>query len=88
MTVNRTWETQTLSRVYMVSSRSLEISRWERETDGDDQKNELEGEMGDGGSDTDSTRSKESLTVSVGRTLRGQPVQEWQRNFRSQANAE
>lgn len=44
--------------------------------------------MGDGGSDTDSTRAKESLTVSVGRTLRDQPVQEWQRDLRSQANAE
>ena len=38
-------------------------------------KNELEGEMGNEGSDIDSTRPKASLTVSIGRALRDQPVQ-------------
>lgn len=31
----------------------------------------------------DSTRPKESLTVSVGRALRDQQVQEWERSFKS-----
>lgn len=54
----------------------------------DDQKNELEGEMGNGGDAIDSTRPKESLTVSIGIALRDQPVQEWQRSFKLMLNDE
>ena len=39
--------------------------------------------MGNEGSDIDSTRPKESFTVSVGKALRDQQVQEWQRSFKS-----
>lgn len=43
--------------------------------------------MGNRESDTDSTRPKEPLTVSVGRALRDQPVQEWERSFKSWAKS-
>lgn len=44
--------------------------------------------MGNGGDAIDSTRPKESLTVSVGIALRDQPVQEWQRSFKLMLNDE
>lgn len=44
--------------------------------------------MGHRESVIDSTRPKESLTVSAGRALRDQPVQEWERSFESRTKAE
>lgn len=44
--------------------------------------------MGRRESAIDSTRPKESLTVSVGRALRDQAVQEWERSFKSRTKAE
>lgn len=44
--------------------------------------------MGSRESDIHSTRPREPLIVSVGKALRDQPVQEWERSFKTRAKAQ